>query len=47
MLVQQNVHLMLAMSGYAYVLTEGSVEVEATLIEVARNPDIRKTYLGM
>ncbi|MEJ2713486.1 MAG: ABC transporter ATP-binding protein [Acidihalobacter sp.] len=47
MLVEQNVHLALALSDYAYVLAEGKVEIEGSSHEVAQNPDVRKAYLGM
>ena len=47
MLVEQNVHLALALSDYAYVLAEGQVEIEGSSAEVAKNPDVRKAYLGM
>jgi branched-chain amino acid transport system ATP-binding protein len=47
MLVEQNVHLALALSDYAYVLAEGKVEIEGPSHEVAQNPDVRKAYLGM
>ena len=47
MLVEQNVHLALALSDYAYVLAEGKVEIEGPSHEVAQNPNVRKAYLGM
>ena len=47
LLVEQNVHLALALSDYAYVLAEGKVEIEGPSHEVAQNPDVRKAYLGM
>ncbi len=47
LLVEQNVHLALALSDYAYVLTEGRVGIEGPAHEVAQNPDVRKAYLGM
>lgn len=47
LLVEQNVHLALALSDYAYVLAEGRVGIEGPAHEVAQNPDVRKAYLGM
>lgn len=47
LLVEQNVHLALALSDYAYVLAEGRVDIEGPSSEVAQNPDVRKAYLGM
>jgi branched-chain amino acid transport system ATP-binding protein len=47
LLVEQNVHLALALSDYAYVLAEGRVEIEGPSHEVAHNADVRKAYLGL
>jgi branched-chain amino acid transport system ATP-binding protein len=47
LLVEQNVHLALALANYAYVLAEGQVHLEGQAQEVANNDEIRKAYLGL
>lgn len=47
LLVEQNVHLALAVSHYAYILAEGRVHSEGPSRELAENEDIRKAYLGL
>lgn len=47
LLVEQNVHLALALSDYAYVLAEGRVFAEGPAHEVAGRSDIRSAYLGL
>jgi len=47
LLVEQNVHMALAVSDYAYVLNEGKVWTEGPAREVARNPQVRQAYLGI
>jgi len=47
LLVEQNVHLALALADYAYVLAEGQVHLEGPAREVASNDEIRKAYLGL
>jgi branched-chain amino acid transport system ATP-binding protein len=47
LLVEQNVHMALAVSDYAYVLNEGKVWAEGAAREVARNPQVRQAYLGI
>lgn len=47
LLVEQNVHLALAVSNYAYILAEGRVHSEGPSREMAENEDIRKAYLGV
>ena len=46
-LVEQNVHLALAMSDYTYVLAEGRVNIQGESHEVAGMPEVRKAYLGL
>jgi branched-chain amino acid transport system ATP-binding protein len=46
-LVEQNVHLALALSDYTYVLAEGRVEIEGKSREVAGMDEVRKAYLGL
>jgi branched-chain amino acid transport system ATP-binding protein len=46
-LVEQNVHLALALSDYAYVLAEGRVRVHGPAQEVADMEEVRKAYLGL
>lgn len=47
LLVEQNIHLALAVSDYAYVLNEGKVWAEGPAREVAQNPQVRQAYLGI
>jgi branched-chain amino acid transport system ATP-binding protein len=47
LLVEQNVHLALALSDYAYVVAEGRIFVEGLPKELAAKPEIRKAYLGL
>ncbi len=47
LLVEQNVHMALAVSDYTYVLAEGRVELEGPSQEVAKNPHVRTAYLGI
>jgi branched-chain amino acid transport system ATP-binding protein len=46
-LVEQNVHLALALSDYTYVLAEGRVEIEGDSREVANMDEVRRAYLGL
>ena len=46
-LVEQNVHLALALSDYTYVVTEGRVTVEGVSREVANLDEVRRAYLGL
>ena len=47
LLVEQNVHMALAVCDYAFVFSEGRVTLEGAAREVARNPEVRKAYLGI
>ncbi len=47
LLVEQNVHMALAVSDYAYVLSEGKVWMEGEARAVARRDEVRKAYLGI
>ena len=47
LLVEQNVHLALALSDYAYVVAEGRIVMEGAPRELAAKPEIRKAYLGL
>jgi len=47
LLVEQNVHLALALADYAYVFADGQVHLEGPAREVADNEEIRKAYLGL
>lgn len=47
LLVEQNLHLALALSDYAYVLAEGRMHSQGPSREVARDPEVRKAYMGM
>ncbi|WP_376790893.1 ABC transporter ATP-binding protein [Thermoflexus sp.] len=47
LLVEQNVHLALAISDYAYVLSGGRIELEGNAREIARDDRVRKAYLGL
>jgi branched-chain amino acid transport system ATP-binding protein len=47
LLVEQNVHLALALSDYAYVVAEGRIFMEGLPAELVSKPEIRKAYLGL
>jgi branched-chain amino acid transport system ATP-binding protein len=47
LLVEQNVHLALALSDYAYVIAEGRPFTEGPCPQVAAMPEIRQAYLGL
>lgn len=47
LLVEQDVHLCLELSGRAYVLETGRIVKQGTCGELARDPQIRKSYLGI
>ena len=47
MLVEQNVHLALAVSDYAYVIAEGRMFTEGPPAKLAAMPEIRRAYLGL
>jgi branched-chain amino acid transport system ATP-binding protein len=47
LLVEQNVHLALAVSDYAYVVAEGKLFMEGLPAELEANPEIRRAYLGL
>jgi branched-chain amino acid transport system ATP-binding protein len=46
-LVEQNVHLALALSDHTYVFAEGRVEIEGDSREVANKDEVRRAYLGL
>jgi branched-chain amino acid transport system ATP-binding protein len=46
-LVEQNVHLALALSDYTYVLAEGRVTIQGGSREVAGMDEVRRAYLGL
>jgi branched-chain amino acid transport system ATP-binding protein len=47
LLVEQNVHLALALSDYAYVVAEGRIFTKGRPAELAAKPEIRRAYLGL
>jgi branched-chain amino acid transport system ATP-binding protein len=47
LLVEQNVQMALAVSDYAYVLSQGKIEMEGASRELAQNPHVRAAYLGL
>ncbi|HUI84935.1 MAG TPA: ABC transporter ATP-binding protein [Candidatus Binatia bacterium] len=46
-LVEQNVHLALALSDYTYVFSEGRVTIEGKSRDVSGMDEVRRAYLGM
>jgi branched-chain amino acid transport system ATP-binding protein len=46
-LVEQNVHLALALSDYTYVLAEGRVTIQGESRAVAQMDEVRRAYLGL
>jgi branched-chain amino acid transport system ATP-binding protein len=47
LLVEQNVHLALALSDYAYVIAEGRLFTEGPPAQLVAMPEIRQAYLGL
>ena len=47
LLVEQNVHLALALCDYAYVIAEGRPFCDGACAKVAAMPEIRRAYLGL
>jgi branched-chain amino acid transport system ATP-binding protein len=47
LLVEQNVHLALAVSDYAYVIADGRVFTEGLPSVLEAKPEIRRAYLGL
>jgi branched-chain amino acid transport system ATP-binding protein len=47
LLVEQNVHLALAVADHAYVIAEGRVFTEGPPDQLAAMPEIRRAYLGL
>lgn len=47
LLVEQNVHMALAISDYGYVLAEGKVDLEGPARELIKNEHVREAYLGL
>jgi branched-chain amino acid transport system ATP-binding protein len=47
LLVEQNVHVALALSEHAYVLAEGRVHIQGDSHEVAKMDEVRRAYLGL
>jgi branched-chain amino acid transport system ATP-binding protein len=47
LLVEQNVHLALSVSDYAYVLSEGRVTLEGNSEKVAADKSVQQAYLGI
>jgi branched-chain amino acid transport system ATP-binding protein len=46
LLVEQNAHRALQVAGHAYVLENGAVALEGASAELARDPRIKRLYLG-
>lgn len=47
LLVEQNVHLSLAITDYAYVMAEGKIAMEGASEELERSDEVRRAYLGV
>jgi len=47
LLVEQNVHLALALASYAYVIAEGRPFAEGPSGQIAAMPEIKQAYLGL
>jgi branched-chain amino acid transport system ATP-binding protein len=47
LLVEQNVHMALAISDYGYVLAEGKTELEGPARQLIKNEHVRSAYLGL
>jgi branched-chain amino acid transport system ATP-binding protein len=46
LLVEQNAHMALSIAKRAYVLETGQIVLSGLAAEMARNPEVRKAYLG-
>ena len=47
LLVEQNVHLALAISDYGYVIVEGRIQLEGPARKLIKDKHIREAYLGL
>ncbi len=47
LLVEQNVHMALAISDYGFVLAEGKVELHGPARDLIKNEHVREAYLGL
>jgi branched-chain amino acid transport system ATP-binding protein len=47
LLVEQNVHMALAISDYGYVLSEGKVDLKGPSRDLIKNKHVREAYLGL
>lgn len=47
LLVEQNVQMALAISDYAFVISQGKIELEGPSREIAKNETVRTAYLGL
>jgi branched-chain amino acid transport system ATP-binding protein len=47
LLVEQNVQMALAVSDYAYVISQGKIDLEGPSRELAKNEHVREAYLGV
>ncbi|MGD8604639.1 MAG: ABC transporter ATP-binding protein [Anaerolineales bacterium] len=47
LLVEQNVHMALSVSDYAYVVSEGRVTLEGPAGQIAKDESVQKAYLGI
>ena len=47
LLVEQNVQMALAVSDYAYVMSNGKIEIEGTAKQVREMESVKKAYLGL
>ena len=47
LLVEQNVQMALAVSDYAYVMSNGRIEIEGEAKKVREMESVRKAYLGL
>jgi len=47
LLVEQNVQMALAVSDYAYVISQGRIDLEGPSRELAKNQHVRDAYLGV
>ncbi len=47
LLVEQNIHLALAISDYGYVIVEGKIELQGPARKLIKDKHVRKAYLGL
>jgi len=45
-LVEQNAHFALKVADFGYVMETGQITMQGTAVELSKNEQVRKAYLG-